>query len=180
MLFGSTLNGKESWAAVFQSIEAFTPLAKAIFQKEGLDFVPLAHLTPGTNAVFQSGERVIKIYAPPESGFDGQKEFSAEKAAMAHAERSGIGKSRFSNAKTPSRYVGRSLMNNSSPKHLPVVVMPCLGQRAQGCRLPPSNTLMGNSLHFGTISVWSWEKHCDDEKPPENPGTGPGRSAISK
>jgi|GEM_PF-578445 len=90
MLFGSTLNGKESWAAVFQSIEAFTPLAKAIFQKEGLDFVPLAHLTPGTNAVFQSGERVIKIYAPPESGFDGQKEFSAEKAAMAHAERSGI------------------------------------------------------------------------------------------
>ena len=90
MLFDPILSGKESWSAVFQSTEAFSPLANAIFRKEGLDFSPLSNLTPGTNAVFQSGDRVIKIYAPLESGFDGAAEFAAEKAAMRHAERMSI------------------------------------------------------------------------------------------
>ena len=112
MLFDPILSGKESWSAVFQSTEAFSPLANAIFDNEGLDFAPLSNLTPGTNAVFQSGDRVIKIYAPPESGFDGAAEFAAEKAAMHHAERMGIA--------APKIFAARSW-------RLPVVWLPIPG-----------------------------------------------------
>ena len=55
---------------VFQSIPAFTPLVKHIFEREGLPFAPLENLAPGTNAVFRAGKYVVKIFVPPELSDD--------------------------------------------------------------------------------------------------------------
>ncbi|MCL2603493.1 MAG: phosphotransferase [Defluviitaleaceae bacterium] len=63
-LFTREIADWDAWGKVFQSAEAFTPLAAHIFEKENLPFAPLENTTPGTNAVFKSGEYVIKIFAP--------------------------------------------------------------------------------------------------------------------
>ena len=55
---------------MYQSIPAFAPLIQEIFRREDLPFSPLSPLTPGTNAVFRSGELVVKVFFPKESGLD--------------------------------------------------------------------------------------------------------------
>ena len=64
MLFNELIHNWSEWGMVFQSVEAFTPLAKEIFRREGLAFSGLENLTPGTNAVFRAGDYVIKIFVP--------------------------------------------------------------------------------------------------------------------
>jgi len=66
-LFNEHLNSEHDWLKVFQSVEAFSPLIEHIFKKEDLPFAILNKLTPGTNAVFKTGNYVIKIFAPVES-----------------------------------------------------------------------------------------------------------------
>lgn len=85
MLFSASLHGREDWAKVFQSPAHFSALAEHILQTHGLPAAKLQKLTPGTNAVFRSGDCVVKIFAPKESGFDGEKEFHSERAALARA-----------------------------------------------------------------------------------------------
>ncbi len=80
MLFAHTIQNWEDWADVYQSIPAFTPLIQEIFRREGLPFSPLSPLTPGTNAVFRSGELVVKVFFPRESGLDPEGDFQNEGA----------------------------------------------------------------------------------------------------
>jgi len=59
-LFKATVDGWASWAKVFQSIEAFEPLIKAILCQHGLPSAEIERCTPGTNAVFRVGDLVVK------------------------------------------------------------------------------------------------------------------------
>lgn len=90
MLFERTLDGRASWAAVFQDREAFEPLVHYIYRKEGLTEAPLRGLTPGTNAVFRCGDTVCKVFAPRESGFYNERDFVVEAAALVWADAAGI------------------------------------------------------------------------------------------
>ncbi len=86
-LFRETICGWESWGRVYQSIEAFRPLIQEIFRRHSLPYQEPEHLTPGTNAVFRVGKRIVKIYAPAESGLPPTW---AEAAGMRLAEAAGI------------------------------------------------------------------------------------------
>ncbi len=90
-LFKETIDGWQSWANIFQSIEAFRDLIKVIFNKENIHYESdIKNLTPGTNAVFKVGHYVIKIYAPKESTFNTQIEYDNEINAIKIAYRIGI------------------------------------------------------------------------------------------
>lgn len=90
MLFNEPIHNWDEWSAIFQSVEAFTPLAKEIFHREGLTFPGLENLTPGTNAVFRAGDYVVKIFAPRESGMEPQLDYSNESAVCGTLTRWGI------------------------------------------------------------------------------------------
>ncbi len=89
-LFQPTITGQGSWAQLFQSIEAFTPLIEAIYARHGLAFGPVRNLTPGTNAVFRVQDTVVKLFAPEESGFSTGEDYAVELAAMSHAADAGV------------------------------------------------------------------------------------------
>ncbi len=86
-LFPETIDGNASWASVFQSIKAFEPLVREIFRRHHLVPGEVENLTPGTNAVFRVGDKVVKIFAPMESGFSTDKDYEVELAALRHANR---------------------------------------------------------------------------------------------
>lgn len=88
--FTHTICDWPSWGAVFQSIEAFTPLIQAIYAREGLSFAPLQRLTPGTNAVFAVGDTIAKVYAPRASGQDMTADYHAERFGLKRAGELGI------------------------------------------------------------------------------------------
>lgn len=88
--FTHTIYDWTSWGAVFQSMEAFTPLIQAIYAKEGLPFVPLQRLTPGTNAVFAVGDTIAKVYAPRASGQDMTADYHAERFGLKRAGELGL------------------------------------------------------------------------------------------
>ena len=90
MLFNEPIHNWNEWGAIFQSIEAFTPLAREIFRRERLAFSGLENLTPGTNAVFRAGDYVVKIFAPRESGLEPQVDYSNESAVCGALTRWGI------------------------------------------------------------------------------------------
>ena len=90
MLFNEPIHNWSEWGAIFQSIEAFTPLAKEIFRRERLAFPGLENLTPGTNVVFRAGDYVVKIFAPRESGMEPQLDYSNESAVCGALTRWGI------------------------------------------------------------------------------------------
>ena len=86
MLFNYELNGKKSWAKMFCDVKAFTPLVKEVLRRHELPDAEVTGLTPGTNAVFRAGDYVVKLYAPPESGFaDGSFGLSEWQAVSAAA-----------------------------------------------------------------------------------------------
>jgi serine/threonine protein kinase len=85
MKFDSTINGKDSWGKLFQSKDAFKQLVKEIFMKHGFNFTGLESLTPGTNAVFRVDDKVVKIFAPVESGFFETDYYTIETEAQIHA-----------------------------------------------------------------------------------------------
>lgn len=78
-LFRETVASWQDWSRVFQNIPAFTPLAREICRREGFPWHPLSPLTPGTNGVFRSGDLVLKIFFPKESGLDPEPDFLTEK-----------------------------------------------------------------------------------------------------
>lgn len=82
-LFSREIDGWASWAQVFQDLPAFRPLMDRILNREGMS-PPGAYdlLTPGTNAVFRAGDRVLKIFAPPESGLDTQRDEETERRLL--------------------------------------------------------------------------------------------------
>ena len=90
MLFEGEIQDWDSWGKVYQSISLFLPVIQEIFRREGLAFVPLRRCTPGTNAVFLAGELVVKIYAPKESGLDGERELETERLALSFSQAQGV------------------------------------------------------------------------------------------
>ena len=90
MLFTETVENWKDWGRVFQSIPAFTPLAQEICRREGLPWVGLSPLTPGTNGVFRCGDAVLKIFFPKESGLDPALDFHRELAASQWAAKAGV------------------------------------------------------------------------------------------
>jgi tRNA A-37 threonylcarbamoyl transferase component Bud32 len=74
----------DSWELIKQSIDAFELLIKAIFNKHGLVYRKAENL-PGVNAVFKVGDKVIKIFAPVESGFYSADYYEIETEALNHA-----------------------------------------------------------------------------------------------
>ena len=89
-LFTHPIAGWRDWSRLYQSIPAFTPLAEHILRKENLPVIPLGQLSPGTNAVFRAGDVVLKIFAPPESGFNTPDELQTEIFSARRAERLGL------------------------------------------------------------------------------------------
>lgn len=90
-LFNKDIIDWNSWGEVFQSIEDFRELIKAIFIKEKLTgYEDIWNLTPGTNAVFRVGNYVAKIFVPKESGYDSEKDYNVELEAMNMAIEKGI------------------------------------------------------------------------------------------
>ncbi len=89
-LFQKTVSNWKDWGAVYQSIPAFSPLAAEIYRREGLAFSPLQSLTSGTNAVFRSGNTVVKIFFPKESGLDPAPDFHNEAAVCGRLTETGI------------------------------------------------------------------------------------------
>lgn len=90
LLFQETIANWQDWSRVFQSIPAFTPLAREICRRESLPWHPLSPLTPGTNGVFRCGNLVLKIFFPKESGLDPEPDFRTEAAACRQAAAWGV------------------------------------------------------------------------------------------
>lgn len=90
MLFTEIVENWKDWGRVFQSIPAFTPLAQEICRREGLPWVGLSPLTPGTNGVFRCGDAVLKIFFPKESGLDPALDFHRELAVSQWAAKAGV------------------------------------------------------------------------------------------
>ena len=89
-LFHEKIANWEDWGKVFQSIPAFSALAEEIYRREKLPFSPLQNLTPGTNAVFRSGNTVLKLFFPKESGLDPTPDFQNESAVCGHLTGQGL------------------------------------------------------------------------------------------
>lgn len=66
-LFRRTLHNWQDWSKVFQSADDFSPLIRAILNKEHLPWKKPVCLPPGTNAVFRCGSLVLKIFAPAQA-----------------------------------------------------------------------------------------------------------------
>ena len=86
-LFTASIDGHASWARVYQSINDFEPLVHEIFRLHHLEPGVVENLTPGTNAVFRVGDKVVKIFAPIESGYNTDNDYDVELAALRHANR---------------------------------------------------------------------------------------------
>ena len=83
--FNSEINGWDSWRKIYQFIEEWEPLINFILEKESLLVSKVENLSPGTNAVYKSGEYVVKIFAPIESSLDGERDYKTELFALSFA-----------------------------------------------------------------------------------------------
>ena len=88
--FSSEIHGRDSWTKIYQSIEAWEPLINFILDKESLHTSKVENLSPGTNAVFKSGEYVVKIFAPKESGYGDITVYESEIFALSFAQSHGV------------------------------------------------------------------------------------------
>ena len=110
-LFRPEIRDGDSWGAVYQSIGDWRPLIRYIFDKEGLECGPIGPCTPGTNAVFQAGNRIIKIFAPGESGMDSASDFQTERFGLRRANGLGIAAPRlYAAGQVDDRYRFRYLI----------------------------------------------------------------------
>lgn len=110
-LFPCELTGRASWGEVFCSAEAFSPLVHAVLKGEGLPDGEVTPLAPGTNAVFRVGELVIKLFAPPQSGFDTAEDYRTELSALEFARREGVPAPRvLARGRLQDRYLFRYLV----------------------------------------------------------------------
>lgn len=84
--FYETIENWQDWGRVFQRISAFQGLIEEIYRREGLPQKEPQPLTPGTNAVFQVGNTVVKVFFPKEAGPDPLRDFQNETAMCRHLE----------------------------------------------------------------------------------------------
>jgi len=89
-LFKEEIGNWQDWSNISQSLSAFSALINFILQKENLPPAKLENLPPATNAVFKSGDFVIKIFVPTEGGMDQATEIQTELFSMQRANRLGI------------------------------------------------------------------------------------------
>lgn len=89
-IFFEEIKDWNTWGKVFQSIPAFEMLITKIFDREGLGFGEISHLTAGSNAVFKADNYVVKIFAPAESGFNTEIDYNCEILGMKRAMELGI------------------------------------------------------------------------------------------
>ena len=89
-LFKEEIGNWQDWSNISQSLSAFSALINFILQKENLPPAKLENLPPATNAVFKSGDFVIKIYVPREGGMDQATEIQTELFSMQRANQLGI------------------------------------------------------------------------------------------
>lgn len=89
-VFFEEIKDWDTWGKVFQSIPAFEKLIKKIFEKEGLKYKEISHLTAGSNAVFKVDKLVVKIFAPTEAGFNTEIDYECEILGMKKAMELGI------------------------------------------------------------------------------------------
>ena len=92
---GEILDDNQSWQSFVRSTEAFTPLIKHIYQINNLKLDEISYITLASSAVFRIGDKVIKIFYPPEAGFRYQLdyeiyEYETEVAVMNHAKNVGV------------------------------------------------------------------------------------------
>ena len=92
---GEILDDNQSWQGFVRSPEAFTPLIKHIYQINNLKLDEIFYITVASNAVFRIGDKVIKIFYPPEAGFRYMLdceiyEYKTELAVMNFAKNAGI------------------------------------------------------------------------------------------
>ena len=83
-LFKLDINN-DSWEFIKQSIDAFELLIKTVFNKHGLVYSKAENFISGINAVFRVSDKVIKIFAPVESGFYSVDYYGIETEALNHA-----------------------------------------------------------------------------------------------
>ena len=88
--FNETIDAWQDWERVFQNIEAWRPLIAHIYARERLPLAEIEHLTPGSNAVFRTGQYVVKIFAPEEAFPHSPMDFASECFGQAHANRLGV------------------------------------------------------------------------------------------
>jgi len=89
-VFTTEIDGWETWCKIFHSIEVWEPLVNFILEKNNLPVSKIENLHPGSNAVFKSGEYVVKIFAPEELGFYGEANYKTEKFALSFAQSHGV------------------------------------------------------------------------------------------
>jgi serine/threonine protein kinase len=89
-VFVTEIDGWDTWCKIFHSIEVWEPLVNFILEKENLPIAKVEHLAPGSNAVFKSGNYVVKIFTPIESGLDGERDYKTEKYALSFAYSHGV------------------------------------------------------------------------------------------
>jgi serine/threonine protein kinase len=89
-VFFEEIKDWDTWAKVFQDIPAFEKFINKIFEKEGLAYKEISHLTAGTNAVFKVDNFVVEIFAPVESGFNTEVDYNYEILGMKRAISLGI------------------------------------------------------------------------------------------
>ena len=87
---GEILDDNQSWQSFVRSTEAFTPLIKHIYQINNMQLEEISYITVASNAVFRVGDKVIKIFYPPEAGIRDSREYETEVAVMNHADTVGI------------------------------------------------------------------------------------------
>src|SRR5690625_1985674 len=88
-LFKEEIGNWQDWSNISQSLSAFSALINFILQKENLPPAKLENLPPATNAVFKSGDFVIKIYVPTEGGMDQATKIQTEQIYMQRENRHG-------------------------------------------------------------------------------------------
>ena len=89
-LFNVQIYDWNDWEKIRQSIPVFSPLVEHIFAKENLPLQRIQNLTPGTNAVFRTGDYVIKVFVPTVRGIDQTLELQTELFANERVSRTGI------------------------------------------------------------------------------------------
>lgn len=82
MLFTHDIDSKEKWMAVKDQVSLVYPLAKYICQKAHIATDHIQQMCPSTNAVFRSGNKVIKIYAPAVAGYQAELDYLRELYAL--------------------------------------------------------------------------------------------------
>ncbi|MDY5014952.1 MAG: aminoglycoside phosphotransferase family protein [Eubacteriales bacterium] len=89
-LFDKTIRDWDDWGGIFRDAEAFAPLIRAIYAREGIACRPPERCKPGTNAVFAVGETVVKLFVPRETGYDAREDYEAERHGLSRANALGI------------------------------------------------------------------------------------------